>query len=71
MMGFGKRMWGMLAVAAALILAVAAIWYCLSGLGGRDVEKEGTLVQMEAPGESGLIPAFVTNPVSIVVDETL
>ena len=43
----------------------------LSGFGGRDVEQEGTLVRMEAPLESGLVPAFVTNPASVVVDEAL
>ena len=54
-----------------MVLACAAVWYCLSGFGGRDVEQEGTLVRMEAPLESGLVPAFVTNPASIVVDEAL
>ncbi len=71
MMGFGKHVWSLLAVAAVMVLACVAVWYCLSGFGGRDVEQEGTLVRMEAPLESGLVPAFVTNPASIVVDEAL
>ena len=72
MMGFGKHVWSLLAVAAVMVLACAAVWYCLSGFGGRDFEKEGTLVQMEAPADGETIcPAFVTNPASIVVDGSL
>lgn len=71
MMGFGKHVWGVLVVVAVSVILGAIAWYCLSGFGGRDVEQEGTLVRMEAPLESGLVPAFVTNPASVVVDEAL
>lgn len=72
MMGFGKHVWGVLVVVAVSVILGAIAWYCLSGFGGRDFEKEGTLVQMEAPADGETIcPAFVTNPASIVVDGSL
>lgn len=72
MMGLGKHVWGVLAIAAGLILTGAVIWYCLFGFQKRDFEKEGTLVQMDVQEQwSGVCPAFVTEPASVVVDEAL
>ena len=72
MIGLGKHVWGVLAIVAGLVLAGAVIWYCLFGFQKRDFEKEGTLVQVDAPEQwSQVCPAFVTEPASVVVDEAL
>lgn len=72
MIGLGKHVWGVLAIVAGLILTGAVVWYCLFGFQTRDYEKEGTLVQVEAPEQwSQVCPAFVTEPASVVVDEAL
>lgn len=72
MIGLRKHVWGVLAIAAGLILTGAVIWYCLLGFQKQDFEKEGTLVQMVVPEQWGQVcPAFVTDPASVVVNQAL
>lgn len=61
-MSFGKRVGGILAAAAALVLIAALVWYVSSALGDKGYEKDGTLVWEEQVQEEKAYPAFVTDP---------
>lgn len=61
-MGFGKRVCEILAVAGALVLIGALVWYLSSGMGDKGYEKEGTLVWEQQDQEEDAYPAFVTEP---------
>ena len=69
-MGFGKRVCEILAVATALVLIGALVWYVASGMGDKGYEKEGTLVwEEQAEEEAEAFPAFVTDPASRMYGE--
>lgn len=67
-MGFGKRVCEILAVAAAIVLIGALVWYFSSGTRDRGYEREGTLVREERNSTDweDAYPAFVTDPVSMI-----
>lgn len=67
-MGFGKRVCEILAVAGAIVLIGALVWYLLSGISDKGYEKEGTLVWEEQQDEAAY-PAFVTDPASRMYGE--
>ncbi len=67
-----KSMWAMLAVAAGVIVAAMAAWYCISGFGDSREDKEGTLVWLEQhDGDEEAMSAFVTSPDFMTMDQGL
>lgn len=68
-MGFGKRVCEILAVAGALVLIGALVWYVSSGMGDKGYEQEGTLVWEKQDREEAAYPAFVTDPSSRMYGE--